>query len=83
MTDIHTVTEGIKSRTEALILTASVNSAKAGGDNANAAMDLMMAFVLITMRSGGNPEKCINEAKDHAIFAAAEFWGKNGRRADA
>lgn len=83
MTDIDAKAEGIKRRAETLALTASSNAALAGGDNACAAMDLMLAFVLLSTRSGGNPEFSIKSASEDAIFAASEFWGKNGRRADS
>lgn len=81
--DIEFETDRIKRRAEALVLTATTNAQRLGGDNATAAADLMMAFVLLTMRSGGGPKKAIEVMGDNAIAACEAFWGSDGRRLDA
>lgn len=82
MTDRHDE-EAIKKRIEALVVTASLNARNQGGDAATAAADLMCAFVLITMRSGGRPEAAIEAMARHAIAACTDFWGNKGRKLDA
>lgn len=75
--------ENIKKRIEALVVTASLNARNQGGDAATAAADLMCAFVLITMRSGGRPQNAIEAMAAHAIADCADFWGAEGRNLDA
>ena len=83
MPDIDVQAENIKKRAEALVLQASLNAQNSGGDTATAAADLMMAFVLLSMRSGAKPERAIKAMANNAIVACASFWGDEGRRRDA
>lgn len=65
---------GVINRAEALGLQARINAANFGGDNATAGADLMLAFVLHSFRSGGDPRAAIAAMAPHAIAALAEFW---------
>lgn len=64
----------IKRRVEACVMQAQVNARNFGGDNATAAADLMCAFVLITVKSGGAPDKAVAAMLDHAKAVVADFW---------
>lgn len=75
--------KAIKARAEALVLQATLNADSTGGDHATAAADLMMAFVLLSSRSGASPERCIEAMGAHAIASCRAFWGADGRRLDA
>jgi len=75
--------EIIKKRIEALSLTAQINAQRHSGDAATAAADLLCAFVLISIRSGASPEAARDAMWEHAIAACADFFGTDGRRADA
>lgn len=82
MPDRHE-SDAIMKRVEALVLMATLNAQNHGGDTATAAADLMCAFVLISMRSGANPDRTIEIMKPNAIAACTDFWGAKGRKFDA
>lgn len=71
MTDIATVT---KRRIEACAMQAQMNAKEHGGDNATAAADLMCAFVLITPKSGADPERAKAAMWAHAKACVSNFW---------
>lgn len=83
MSEIDTEADAIKARAERLVLEATVYAGLTNGDNATAAADLMIAFVLLSMRSGAKPERAIEAMGNHAIAACTSFWGEDGRRLDA
>lgn len=64
----------IKRRIEACVMQAQVNARNFGGDNATAAADLMCAFVLISVKSGANPETALKAMWGNAKVAVADFW---------
>jgi len=68
----------IKRRIEAAVMGAQVNARNHGGDNATAAADLMCAFVLISVKSGADPEKALAAMWDHAKGVVSDFW-PNGK----
>lgn len=53
---------------------AQVNARNHGGDNATAAADLMCAFILISVKSGGDPERALKAMWENAKFVVADFW---------
>ena len=64
----------IKRRIEACVMQSQVNARNHGGDNATAAADLMCAFVLITAKSGGNPERALKAIWENAKTTVDCFW---------
>lgn len=64
----------IKRRIEACAMQAQMNARNHGGDNATAAADLMCAFVLLAVKSGGDPERARAAMWDHAKACVADFW---------
>lgn len=64
----------IKRRIEACVMQAQMNARNFGGDNATAAADLMCAFVLVSVKSGGPPDKALAAMWDHAKATVADFW---------
>ena len=64
----------IKRRVEACAMQAQMNAANHGGDTATAAADLMCAFVLLSVKSGADPEKARAAMWDHAKVVVADFW---------
>lgn len=64
----------IKRRVEACAMQAQMNARNHGGDNATAAADLMCAFVLTAVKSGGDPEKALAAMWEHAKVVVADFW---------
>lgn len=73
MVDDATLT---KRRIEACVIQAQKNANNHGGDNATAAADLMCAFVLISVKSGGDPERTLAAMWEHAKAAVDDFWPK-------
>lgn len=71
MTDDTTIT---KRRIEACVMQTQMNAKNHGGDNATAAMDLICALVLISVKSGADPDKMLNRAWDNAKLVVADFW---------
>lgn len=67
-------TTTIKRRIEACVMQAQVNARNFGGDNATAAADLICAFVLISVKSGGPPDKTLAAMWDHAKATVSDFW---------
>lgn len=63
-----------KRRIEASVMGAQANAKTHGGDNATAAADLMCAFVLISVKSGADPERALAAMWEHAKAAVADFW---------
>lgn len=63
-----------KRRIEASVTQASMNAREHGGDNATAAADLMCAFVLISVKSGADPERARAAMWEHAKACVADFW---------
>ena len=64
----------IKRRIEACVMQAQVNARNHGGDNATAAADLMCAFVLISVKSGANPETALKAMWENAKVVVDDFW---------
>lgn len=64
----------IKRRIEACTMQAQMNARTNGGDNSTAAADLMCAFVLITSKSGADPERALAAMWTHAKTVVADFW---------
>lgn len=71
MVDEETIT---KRRIEACVAQAQMNARNHGHDNATAAADLMCAFVLLSAKSGADPERALAAMWDHAKAAVADFW---------
>lgn len=71
MPDEITIT---KRRIEACATQAQLNARNHGGDAATAAADLMCAFVLLSVKSGADPEKAKAAMWDHAKVVVADFW---------
>lgn len=71
MDDDATIT---KRRIEACVIQAQMNAKEHGGDNATAAADLMCAFVLVSVKSGANPERAKDAMWEHAKACVADFW---------
>lgn len=71
MSDDPTIT---KRRIEACAIQAQMNARNHGGDNATAAADLMCAFVLVSTKSGADPERAMAAMWDHAKACVADFW---------
>jgi hypothetical protein len=71
MTDDATI---IKRRIEACTMQAQMNARNHGGDNATAAMDLICALVLITVKSGGDPDEMLKRSWENAKVVVADFW---------
>ncbi len=71
MTDEATI---IKRRIEACVMQAQMNARNHGGDNATAAMDLICAFALITVKSGGDPDAMLKKSWENAKLVVADFW---------
>lgn len=71
MTDEVTIT---KRRIEACAMQAQMNAANHGGDTATAAADLMCAFVLISVKSGANPDRARAAMWENALAVVADFW---------
>lgn len=63
-----------KRRIEACTIQAQMNARNHGGDNATAAADLMCAFVLISAKSGADPDKALAAMWDHAKACVSDFW---------
>lgn len=61
---------------EAAALGAQVNAYNHGGDNADAAMTLLCAFALLSVRAGVEPDVAMAKAWEHAKGAVADFWPK-------
>jgi hypothetical protein len=64
----------IKRRIEAAVMGAQVNARSCGGDNATAAADLMCAFVLLSVKSGADPERALKTMWENAKFVVSDFW---------
>jgi hypothetical protein len=64
----------IKRRIEAAVMGAQVNARNFGGDNATASADLMCAFVLLSIKSGADPDRALKIMWDNAKFVVADFW---------
>lgn len=71
MADEATIT---KRRIEACVMQAQMNARNHGGDNATAAADLMCAFVLMAVKSGGDPDRARVAMWEHAKACVADFW---------
>lgn len=71
MVDDATIT---KRRIEACVMQAQMNAKNHGGDNATAAADLMCAFVLVSVKSGADPERAKAAMWDHAKACVSDFW---------
>lgn len=71
MTDEATL---IKRRIEACVAQATMNAHNHGGTNTTAAADLICAFVLLSIKSGGDPERVLEDIWEHAKAAVADFW---------
>lgn len=71
MTDDITRT---KRRIEACVMQAQMNAEQTGGDSATASADLMCAFVLISMKSGADPERARAAMWEHAKACVSDFW---------
>lgn len=63
-----------KRRIEACAMQAGANAKTHGGDAATAAADLMCAFVLLSVKSGADPERAKDAMWDHAKAAVADFF---------
>mgnify|MGYP000361856130 CR=1 FL=1 len=75
--------KAIIQRAEYHVRWAQHNATRHGGDDATAAADLMMAFVLISIRNGADPDRAIDAMRHDAIAACSLLWDRNGRRLDA
>lgn len=64
----------IKRRIEASATQAQLNAQNHGGNNATAAADLMCAFVLLSVKSGADPDRALAAIWDNAKAAVADFW---------
>lgn len=64
----------IKRRIEACVMQAQMNARNHGGDNATAAADLMCAFMLIAVKSGGDPDRALASMWEHSKVIVADFW---------
>lgn len=71
MTDEVTIT---KRRIEAAVMGTQANAFTHGGDNATAAADLMCAFVLLSVKSGANPEAALTAMWEHAKATVSDLW---------
>lgn len=71
MTDEATI---IKRRVEASVLQAQMNAKEHGGNNATAAADLMCGFVLLSVKSGADPETALSAMWENAKVVVADFW---------
>jgi hypothetical protein len=63
-----------KRRIEACVTQSQMNARNHGGDNAEAAMDLLCAFALIVGKSGGDADAALSKAWTNAKVVVADFW---------
>ena len=71
MTDEATIT---KRRIEACVIQAQANATSHGGDSATAAADLACAFVLLSVKSGADPDRAHAAMWEHAKACVSDFW---------
>ncbi|WP_146591974.1 hypothetical protein [Puniceibacterium confluentis] len=71
MTDGATIT---KRRIEAAVIASQMNARNHGGDDATAAADWMCAFVLISVKSGADPERAFAAMWENAKAAVSGLW---------
>lgn len=64
----------IKNRIEACTMQAMMNAEIHKGDVATASADLLCAFVLLSVKSGAPPDKCLEVMWDNAKAVVADFW---------
>lgn len=63
-----------KRRIEACLAQAQINARSTNGDAATAAADLMCAFVLLTVKSGADPDRAREAMWENAKACVADFW---------
>lgn len=63
----------IKRRIESCVMQAQMNAAHHGGDVATASADLLCAFVLLSVKSGADPDKALAAMWDHAKVVVPDF----------
>jgi len=61
-------------RIEACVMQAQVNAQADGGDNATTGADLICAFILLSVKSGADPDRALAAMWDHGKSAVAAFW---------
>ena len=71
MPDDATIT---KRRIEACVMQAIANAQTHGGDNATATADLACAFVLLSVKSGADPDRAHAAMWEHAKACVSDFW---------
>lgn len=70
----------IAARIEASAKQAMMNAEMHGGDVATASADLLCAFVLLSVKSGADPDRCMDLMWDHAKACVADFWPEEPQR---
>jgi hypothetical protein len=63
-----------RSRIEACVAQAQLNAKAHGGDTAEAAMDLMCAYILLVSKSGGDADALLSTVWDGAKGVVSDFW---------